>query len=305
MNWTRNDLNSPNPAFHLSASFRLLEGDRGGPPVPSVRSISVKKIVVVKNERLWGRYQLARRGLAERTPEIERKLRKVGSTLATGLSQAGTQFDGFPIIDPTIGETLLFHGTDAKAFIVGTNIDPIRGRNKAAPGAKPNYGLLGQGAYFSDQIAKSATYTLCRLCKGFRRGHVDPERREPQAERGDRRLGAADPQRAGVVAIGRARGRHRELPHGGGGIGDAPGEDPAIRARRFALEIGAQGAGIAARLGRRRARGGDDRERDQERRTGHRRILHPSHPAVGLTSRRAPRARRAGTRSRCRRGTAG
>lgn len=179
MKWARDDRDSPNHAFQMSAYYRLHEGERGYPPVPSVRSITVKKIVVVRNQQLWDKYQQARLGMAARTEATESKLRSVGSTLATGRSQAGTQFDGFPIIDRAIGETLLFHGTDKKAFIVETNIDPSRGRNKAATGATPNYGLLGQGAYFSDQIAKSATYTLCRLCKGFTCGCTGKDGQTP------------------------------------------------------------------------------------------------------------------------------
>jgi hypothetical protein len=171
MAWAKADLASasPNPAFQASAKFRLLEGEPGGPPVPEVNqinTISVKKIVVVRNQRLWDKYEAARAALRSRTKSIEKKIDKVAPTLAPGPSLQGTEFQGFPIIDSEIGESLLFHGTDAKSYIVDSNIDPSRGRNKAQ-GATPNYGLLGQGAYFSDQIAKSATYTLCRLCKTF------------------------------------------------------------------------------------------------------------------------------------------
>lgn len=167
MAWARNDLNtSTDPAHLLSAAMRLHEGEAGFPPVPSVNSIVVAKIVIIHNPQLWARYDAARQALGLRRQEISDKIDSLRGLLATGAFVGQSLFNGFPVIDGGLGETLLFHGTDATRFIVESNIDPSRGKNKGT-NAAPNYGLLGQGAYFSDRIAKSATYTLCRICRGF------------------------------------------------------------------------------------------------------------------------------------------
>jgi Poly(ADP-ribose) polymerase catalytic domain len=169
MAWARWDLaNSTNPAHLLSASWRLHEGEKGFPPVPQVNSIVVKRIVVLKNQQLWNQYDQARTNLDQHHQTISARMNDVISLLKKGRSNANPPtFNGFPILNRRVGESLLFHGTDATRFIVETNIDPSRGRNKGNDD-NPNYGLLGQGAYFSDMIAKSATYTLCRNCKGFK-----------------------------------------------------------------------------------------------------------------------------------------
>lgn len=176
MAWARSDLQtSENPAHLLSASMRLHEGEEGFPPVPSVQSLVVKRIVVLRNQQMWDAYDDVRQQFQQRAEVITKKLkgnllysnkRLFKEGVSNGLG-AHPLFDGFPVIDESVAETLLFHGTSATRHIVATNINPSFGRNKGTALA-PNYGLLGQGAYFSDQIAKSATYTLCRMCQGFK-----------------------------------------------------------------------------------------------------------------------------------------
>jgi len=168
MAWARSDIGQSTDAAHvLSAAMRLREGEKDGPPVPSVNRIVVKRIVVLRNQARWDAYDTKRTNLLATGHGIGTKINSVAGLFARGqYLHPHPLFPDYPFIDRNVAETFLFHGTDATRFIVETNIDPSRGRNKGTALA-PNYGLLGQGAYFSDQIAKSATYTLCRICKGF------------------------------------------------------------------------------------------------------------------------------------------
>ena len=73
-----------------------------------------------------------------------------------------------PVIDPQIGETMLFHCADINAIenITRHGFDANRGRNYGPENA-PRYGMLGQGSYFSNQLAKGLTYTRCVLCGDY------------------------------------------------------------------------------------------------------------------------------------------
>jgi hypothetical protein len=67
-----------------------------------------------------------------------------------------------------VNESLLFHGStkDVYDLIANDGFNPTIGHNLGTE-ASPNYGLLGQGAYFADSFGKAMTYIGCRVCGDF------------------------------------------------------------------------------------------------------------------------------------------
>jgi hypothetical protein len=83
--------------------------------------------------------------------------------------------DKAPLLDPNIGEVLLFSGTARDTvlrFIAAQGFSPqfpkpYNQDDVLKKGATPRYGMLGQGTYFTDSFALAMCYSSCRICSDF------------------------------------------------------------------------------------------------------------------------------------------
>lgn len=160
-------------AIKKAAAYRLLEGNDGGPKPPHSCPITIREMKVVKNAPLWEMFNTNRE-------EISRQLQNQPNPLAPikwsfSLRQSAPGFNsGLPVVDPKIGEVMLFHGTSdyfANLIIKG-GFRPDMGRADGIEldgrvTEKPSFGFLGQGTYFSDNFGKTMTYGSCSNCEDF------------------------------------------------------------------------------------------------------------------------------------------
>jgi hypothetical protein len=148
-------------------AFNLREGEADGPPPPSSGPIEVRKIKVLRNDALWRDYVATREALRKDLADEDDPLSKVSWSYSYATGDG--ELPSIPLLDPAVGETLLFHGTSREIMkkIAAGGFKPDIGRNKGTE-EKPNYGALGQGSYFSDNFAKVMTYTSCRHCFKYR-----------------------------------------------------------------------------------------------------------------------------------------
>ncbi|MEI6257569.1 MAG: hypothetical protein WCQ77_13090 [Planctomycetota bacterium] len=186
MRWTLNaktaDGRPEFPEFQRAlAERRLREPDKkSGVKPPTGGSVTVRDVICIQNLPVWRRYAKARR---EMKLEYERVGMGTNSVHYAVTSEPG--LDGMrhlPVIDPEIGETMLFHCADVNAVenITKSGFLARFGSNYGTAEA-PRYGMLGQGSYFSNELAKGLTYTRCVLCGDYECGCRSLETRKKLA----------------------------------------------------------------------------------------------------------------------------
>ena len=111
---------------------------------------------LVHHHALWRRYQ-------ERKERLKAELQQRGIFKPTQkVHWQESLSNGLPVLDPTVGEVWLYHGTSEWGVnsILQSGFDPAKycvfeHVLKIIP---RGYGPLGQGTYLTDNFAKSATY---------------------------------------------------------------------------------------------------------------------------------------------------
>lgn len=171
MRWTleaKTDDGKPQfPEFQRAiAERRLREPDKNsGVQPPTGGLVTVRDVICIQNLTVWWQYAAARREMKERYAGV------LGSNSVHYAVTSEPGLDGMrhlPVIDPEIGETMLFHCADVNAVenITRGGFLARYGGNYGTADA-PRYGMLGQGSYFSNELAKGLTYTRCVLCGDF------------------------------------------------------------------------------------------------------------------------------------------
>ena len=174
MRWTleaRTDDGRPQfPEFQRAiAERRLREPDKSsGIKPPTGGLVTVRHVICIQNLTVWWRYVAARREMKERYAGV------LGANSVHYAVTSEPGLDGMrhlPVIDPEIGETMLFHCADVNAIenITRGGFLARYGGNYGTADA-PRYGMLGQGSYFSNELAKGLTYTRCVLCGDYECG---------------------------------------------------------------------------------------------------------------------------------------
>jgi hypothetical protein len=166
---------------------------------PKSGHVEITKIRVIRHQALWDQYEAAAARIRDDIAKTEDIYDKVNAEAVLGmgtpeaaigmgtyitppraLSTGGkvfgrsavkftTRFEGLPVLDRSIGEVLLMHGTlpNVIKIIVDKGFDP--NFNKGTPsGDVRKYGALGQGTYFGDSFAKVQTYTGCPICNALK-----------------------------------------------------------------------------------------------------------------------------------------
>jgi hypothetical protein len=168
-----------NVRWKQSADYRLKEKSElgGTTPPPSSGPVDVAKILIIKNEQLWERYENKRYVMRSRAgtslhgmvvdPRAHpsqgyNTLRPVEWTYV--LNHPCPGWRSLPVLDALHGEVLMFHGTtkDVIPLIAAGGFDPNRCQNRGKE--TPDYGLLGKGSYFTDSFSKLMVYTGCNKC---------------------------------------------------------------------------------------------------------------------------------------------
>ncbi len=126
-----------------------------------VRRIDVHKVLICKSNKLWGNYHATRERIRNECGE-----NASGSDMMFCLRKEYHPADdpafALPVVDSSINEVLLFHGTSKGIMksIMNSHFDPTRTPYDPRKG----YGRMGLGTYFTDQAAKAITYIKCRRC---------------------------------------------------------------------------------------------------------------------------------------------
>jgi len=172
-----------NARWKQSAANRLKEKpDLGGTtPPPESCPVSVARILIIRNEELWEKYEHKRYVLrskagtslksmvVEPSPTSSREgyntLQPVQWTYTVNHPCPGWR--SLPVLNVLHGEVLMFHGTtkDVIPLIASGGFDPNRCQNRGKD--TPDYGLLGKGSYFTDSFSKLMVYTGCNKCGDF------------------------------------------------------------------------------------------------------------------------------------------
>lgn len=155
------------PEFQRAmAERRLRETDKkSGIKPPTGGLVTVRDVICIQNLDVWWRYTKARQDMKQQYSAV------LGTNSVHYAVTSEPGLDGMrhlPVIDPQIGETMLFHCADVNAIenITRGGFDASFGSNYGTENA-PRYGMLGQGSYFSNQLAKGLTYTRCVLCGDY------------------------------------------------------------------------------------------------------------------------------------------
>ena len=172
MRWTleaKTDDGRPQfPEFQRAiAERRLREPDKtsGGKP-PTGGRVTVRDVICIQNLPICWRYAAARREMKEEFARVGLGTNSVHYAVTSEPGLDGMRH--LPTIDPAIGETMLFHCADVNAIenITRGGFLARFGGNYGTAEA-PRYGMLGQGSYFSNELAKGLTYTRCVLCGDY------------------------------------------------------------------------------------------------------------------------------------------
>jgi len=172
MRWTleaRTADGSPQfPEFQRAiAARRLREPDKNsGVAPPTGGRVTVRDVICVQNLDVWRNYAQARREMKEEYARVGLGTNTVHYAVTTEPGLDGMRH--LPVIDAGIGETMLFHCADVNAIenITRGGFLARFGGNYGTADA-PRYGMLGQGSYFSNELAKGLTYTRCVLCGDY------------------------------------------------------------------------------------------------------------------------------------------
>lgn len=150
------------------AERRLREPDKhSGVKPPTGGRVTVRDVICIQNLPVWWRYAAARREMKEEFARVGLGTNSVHYAVTSEPGLDGMRH--LPTIDPAIGETMLFHCADVNAIenITRGGFLARFGGNYAKDGEAPRYGMLGQGSYFSNELAKGLTYTRCVLCGDY------------------------------------------------------------------------------------------------------------------------------------------
>lgn len=159
------------PEFQRAiAERRLREPDKNsGVKPPTGGTVTVRDVICIQNLPVWWRYAQARREMKEEYAGVGMGTNSVHYAVTSEPGLDGMRH--LPVIDPEIGETMLFHCADVNAIenITKGGFLARFGSNYGTADA-PRYGMLGQGSYFSNELAKGLTYTRCVLCGDYECG---------------------------------------------------------------------------------------------------------------------------------------
>jgi hypothetical protein len=166
------------------AARRLREPDKNsGVKPPTGGSVTVRDVICIQNLPVWWRYAQARREMKEEYAKVGMGTNSVHYAVTSEPGLDGMRH--LPVIDPEIGETMLFHCADVNAvenITRGGFLARLGGNyNHNRPAEAPRYGMLGQGSYFSNELAKGLTYTRCVLCGDYECGCRSLENRKKLA----------------------------------------------------------------------------------------------------------------------------
>ncbi|NYZ11938.1 hypothetical protein HL658_05200 [Azospirillum sp. RWY-5-1] len=171
MAWARDQANDSSlSAFQRQTAARRARetSDKSVAP-PSSRPVTVRKVRVIRNLPLWEMYENYRNELTSRFTINGTSNPLAGIVWSSAVqSDSATGLRGLPVMNEPIGEVMLFHGTSKNfiKMIVSGGFRPDLGRNKGTV-ANPQFGMLGQGTYFTDSFSKMMTYAGCKICGDF------------------------------------------------------------------------------------------------------------------------------------------
>jgi hypothetical protein len=160
-------------AIIAAAQRRLRETDKSaGVAPPGWRSlVTIRNIRLLKHIDNWNRFSCLKT-LMSTWITMSHQWGQIGWCVPP-VSAAPTDLGRAPLLDPTVGEALLFTGTARQTIqdhIAPEGFDPLFYKPRNAPGwqergEKPDYGgMLGQGTYFTDSFAMAMCYSTCRIC---------------------------------------------------------------------------------------------------------------------------------------------
>ncbi|CAF0831952.1 unnamed protein product [Adineta steineri] len=121
-----------------------------------ISSIRMTELHLVYHADLWGRYQ-------KRKDDLKAELQHRGIFKPSQQVRWQESLNnGLPVIDPTVGEVWLYHGTSEWGVnsILQSGFDPAKYcvNERVLKIFRRGYGPLGRGTYLTDNFAKSATY---------------------------------------------------------------------------------------------------------------------------------------------------
>jgi len=131
-------------------------------------SATIRKIMVIRNQELWTNYVAAKQEMKDAVRDQEdplpfRKVKWIDAPPTT----IGSTNNTLPVIDSSIGEMYLFHGSASIDKITRGGFATDRTRLPAPYNApkeshgRTDWGMLGMGSYFADAMGKSMVYFLC------------------------------------------------------------------------------------------------------------------------------------------------
>jgi hypothetical protein len=159
-----------------AAKRRLMESGPGsGVKPPGSRAISIRNIRLLKHVTNWNRYSHLRASMSAylaHKHDAYRKLERIEWTAPPVASPI--ELERAPLLNRDLGEALLFSGTardTIQKFIVAQGFNPLfpkpRNPDAVKRGQTADYGMLGQGSYFTDSFALAMCYSTCRICGDF------------------------------------------------------------------------------------------------------------------------------------------
>ncbi|KFI11864.1 hypothetical protein F0223_06620 [Vibrio coralliilyticus] len=158
--------NPQNSEMIVSRMTRRMKEGKGDVKPPESANISIRSLKIIYNKELLATYKAF---LNTNYSLGENSANKIGATKFQSKFQNDTEYTDFcaPVLNRRNGELMLFHGTSPYIgdLIAGGGFRPDLGKKNAKTGC---YGMLGQGAYFSDNFSKIMTYSTCPQCGDYR-----------------------------------------------------------------------------------------------------------------------------------------
>ena len=158
--------NPSNGEMKVARMTRRLKEGKGDVKPPESANISIRTLKVIYNKDLLLTYK---KFLRQNHLLGENSSSKIGSTNFQSKFLHDTEYKDFcaPVLHRANGELMLFHGTSPYIgdLIAGGGFKPEMGKKAPKTG---RYGMLGQGAYFSDNFSKIMTYSTCPQCGDYR-----------------------------------------------------------------------------------------------------------------------------------------
>ncbi len=151
-----------------AAKLRLQE-TKGKIKPPGSRLIAIRNIRLLKQMESWYRYAALRDLMIEKADpnRIVNKNPYPFKWCVPPAPSGHNEIDRAPLLNPHIGETLLFHGTGRiplQRYVIPGGFNPLYAQENKDKGG---YGMLGQGTYFTDSFALAMCYCACKICGDF------------------------------------------------------------------------------------------------------------------------------------------